>query len=81
MFTKCDECPEAMEDPRACAENNTSRLVEFCKQAFSRYSFFAASVAGSSGLLADSSGRQMSIPFHVQPTGIVEPLQWIIGDE
>ena len=79
VFTKCDGCPEAIEDPFAFAANNTSRLFEFCRRTFSRHAFFAASVAGSSGLLADTSGRQMRIPLHIQPRGVIEPLKWIVS--
>jgi hypothetical protein len=78
VFTKCDGCPEAMDDPSAFAANNTSRLFEFCRRTFPRLGFFAASVAGSSGLITDSDGRQMSIPFHIEPRGIIEPLKWIV---
>ena len=79
VFTKCDGCPEAIEDPSVFAANNTPRLFEFCRRTFSRHAFFAASVAGSSGVLADTSGRQMQIPFHIEPHGVVEPLQWIVS--
>lgn len=79
VFTKCDGCPEAIEDPHAFAANNTSRLFEFCRRTFSRHAFFAASVAGSSGVLADTSGRQMRIPLHIQPRGVIEPLKWIVS--
>ncbi len=79
VFTKCDGCPEAVEDPAAFAANNTSRLYEFCRRTFQRHAFFAASVAGSSGILADEHGVQMRLPFHTQPQGVVEPLQWIVG--
>ena len=80
VFTKCDGCPEAIEDPTTFAANNTSRLYECCRRTFSRHAFFAASVAGSSGLAADESGRQMRLPFHIQPRGILEPLQWIVAN-
>ena len=81
VFTKCDGCPEAIEDPSVFAANNTPRLFEFCRRTFPRHAFFAASVAGSSGVLADSSGRQMRVPFHIHPRGVIEPLQWIISHD
>jgi len=81
VFTKCDGCPEALEDPRQFAANNTSRLYEYCGEKFKRHEFFASSVAGSSGLLADSRGRRMRIPFHIQPCGVLEPLRWIISQD
>jgi hypothetical protein len=78
VFTKCDGCPEAIEDPSSFAANNTPRLYEFCRRTFANHEYFAASVAGSSGILADSRGLQMQVPFHTQPRGVVEPLQWIV---
>ena len=80
VFTKSDSCPEAIEDPATFAVNNTSRLYEFCRRTFPKYRFFAASVAGSSSLVTDTRGRTASVPFHIQPKGIVEPLKWIIRE-
>ncbi len=79
VFTKCDGCPEAIEDPDSFAANCTPRLFEFCRRTFPRHAFFAASVAGTSGVLADSRGLQMRVPFHIQPRGVVEPLKWIVS--
>ncbi|QDT08169.1 TRAFAC clade GTPase domain-containing protein [Planctomycetes bacterium K23_9] len=79
VFTKCDGCPEAIEDPARFAANNTPRMFEYCRRTFTNHNFFAASVAGSSGTLADSNGRQTRMPFHIQPQGVLEPLRWIVG--
>ena len=79
VFSKCDGCPEATQDPTQFAANNTPRLFEFCRRTFSRHAFFAASVAGNSGMLADRTGLQMRIPFHIEPRGVVQPLQWVVG--
>lgn len=79
VFTKCDVCPEAREDPAAFAANNMPRLVEFCQRTFGHHAFFAASVAGSTGILSDQTGRRTQIPFHVEPHGISEPLEWIMS--
>ena len=79
VFTKCDGCSEAREDPAGFAANNTPRLFEFCRRTFRDHAFFAASVAGSSGILSDESGCQQRVPFHVQPQGILEPLRWIVS--
>jgi hypothetical protein len=81
VFTKCDGCLEAIEDPAAFAANNTPRLYEYCRRTFRRHAFFAASVVGSSGALVDANGRQMNIPFHIQPGGVIEPLQWIVSQD
>lgn len=78
VFTKSDVCPEAKDDPAAFAANNMPRLVEFCQRTFGHHAFFAASVAGSTGMLSDQTGRHTQIPFHVEPHGISEPLEWIM---
>jgi len=78
VFTKCDGCPEALEDADRFAANNTPRLYEFCRRTFSEHAFFSASVAGSAGVITDEQGYQSSVPFHVQPQGVIEPLQWIV---
>ncbi len=79
VFTKCDGCPEAREDPTSFAANNTPRLFEFCRRTFHDHAFFAASVAGSSGILADETGCRQRVPFHIQPQGVLEPLRWIVS--
>ncbi len=81
VFTKCDACPEAKENPSAFAANNTARLYDYCRQTFRRAEFFAAGVAGSTGVLADCNGWQMRVPFHIQPYGVLEPLRWIVEHE
>ncbi len=81
VFTKCDECPEAVDNPSAFASNNTPRLFDFCRQTFRRLEFFAAGVAGSTGVLADDRGWQMRVPFHIQPYGVLEPLRWIVSNK
>jgi len=78
IFTKCDQCPEASDDAALFAANNTPRLFEFCKRTFAHHAFFAASVAGSSGTVCDDQGHQRRVPFHIEPRGILEPLQWLI---
>lgn len=79
VFTKCDGCPEATQDPTQFAANNTPRLFEFCRRTFPRHAFFAASVAGNSGMITDHTGLKMRMPFHIEPRGVLQPLQWVVG--
>ncbi|MCA9125776.1 MAG: hypothetical protein KDB22_01780 [Planctomycetales bacterium] len=79
VFTKCDACPEAMDDPAAFAANNAPRLHDFCQQTFRRIEFFAAGIAGCTGVLADCRGWQTRVPLHIQPHGVLEPLRWILA--
>jgi hypothetical protein len=79
VFTKSDQCPDAIEDASSFAANNTPRLYEYCRRTFAHHQYFAVAVAGSSGLLADTNQLRMRVPFHVQPNGIVDPLRWIVS--
>lgn len=78
VFTKTDLCPEARDDPAQFAVNNVPRMVQFCKNHRGRHKFFATSVVGSSALMIDEMGCETQIAFHVEPRGVVEPLDWII---
>lgn len=79
VLTKCDGCPEAMENPQSFAANNLPRLYEFCRRTFPRHQYFSASVAGNTGVATDSTGYQHRIPLHIEPCGIVEPLCWLVA--
>ncbi len=81
VFTKCDACPEAVQNPSNFASSNTRRLFDFCHQRFKRVEFFATGVAGSTGVLMDHRGWKTRIPFHIQPHGILEPLKWLLAAE
>lgn len=78
VFTKCDGCPEAVENPAAFAAHNAPRLHAFCKRTFKSHAYFAVSVVGSSIPLEDGQGQRVGVPLHLEPQGILEPLQWLI---
>lgn len=79
VFTKCDACPEAIENPKEFAANNMPRLVEFSRRTFSRHQYFAAGIAGNTAVLNESGKNPQRIPLHVEPRGIVEPLDWLVS--
>ncbi len=78
VLTKCDACPEAIDEPSSFAANNLPRLHEFCRRTFSRYRYFAASVAGNTGQLLETNRSPLRIPLHIEPRGVVEPLSWLV---
>ena len=80
VMTKSDECPEAMVDARGFVAENMPGMMRQCKQRFAFCSYFAASVVGSSIASTDQYGAEISIPLHIQPAGIVEPLEWIMSN-
>ncbi len=77
VFTKCDQCPEVRDDPERFAANNLPRLLQYCQRGFSEYRFFAASAVSHCATLMDDYGCSSEIALHVEPRGVVEPLQWI----
>jgi hypothetical protein len=79
VFTKSDTSPEAELAPDRFAANNMPRLVDFCQRNFGSHRFFAASVVGSSCLIGDDITGYQQIPLHIEPRGVIEPLQWVIG--
>jgi len=78
VFTKSDRCPEVDHDVNKFAESHLPGLTQFCKQRFQDYRFFSTSVVGGSMTTHDRYGSQIQIPLHVQPHGVIEPLQWIM---
>jgi len=78
IFTKSDWCPEAKEDPTRFAAEHMPGLMQFCKQSLQDHGFFASSVVGSSASMIDRYGCMEQIPFHIEPYGILEPLEWIM---
>ncbi len=78
VLTKADCCPEALEDPAAFAAATMPGLVQACQRHLARHQFFACSVVGSHAMATDSYGRRMHVPLHVEPRGVMEPLEWII---
>ncbi|MCA9212987.1 MAG: hypothetical protein KDB27_07980 [Planctomycetales bacterium] len=79
VFTKCDSCHEAVDDPQAFANANMPGFTKYLERNFAAFKFFSASVVGSTGTLVDRLGRIDQIPFHVSPHGIIEPVEWLIS--
>ena len=78
VFTKSDTCPEAAENPAEFATANLPGLVQACERRFARFRVFAAGVVGSSATATDDYGRSMMVPLHIEPHGIIEPLEWMM---
>lgn len=79
VYTKSDTCPEAAADPETFAENTMPGLVQSCRRHFANGRFFAAGIVGSYAMAVDSYGRRSQVPLHVEPHGLLEPLDWIMA--
>jgi hypothetical protein len=78
VLTKCDQCPEVQRDPENFVTHHLPRLLQYCRKGFQRFQFFAASAVADCVTLVDDYGCASQIPLHVEPKGIIEPLQWIM---
>ena len=78
VFTKSDTCPEAEECPIRFAQHNMPRFVDFCERKLPKHQYFAASVIGASCYVNDSDLGHRNVPLHIQPRGVIEPLQWLV---
>jgi hypothetical protein len=76
VFTKSDICPEVRENPRQFAESNLPGLTQNCEARFSFHEFFATALVGSHAFGVDGYGRRVQVPLHVEPRGVVEPMEW-----
>ena len=80
LFTKDDTCPEARENPARFAKANLPGLANYCTRYFSKHAFFSAGIVGSAATVLSDHGFRMQIPLHVEPHGIIEPLEWILNN-
>lgn len=78
IYTKADSCPEAMEDPQDFARATMPGFVQGCERHFGRHRFFASGIVGSYAMGVDGYGRRQHMPLHVEPRGIIEPLEWLM---
>lgn len=78
VLTKTDGCHEAVTDVDSFSKSNLPGLVHYCEQRMSAFDFFSASVVASTMNVVDSRGIEYQAPLHIQPRGIVEPLEWIL---
>ncbi len=79
VLTKTDGCREAGADAVKFARSNLMGLTQYCEQKLASFRFFSASVVGSTMSVLDDYGAEYQAPLHIQPRGIIEPLDWILG--
>lgn len=80
VFTKADLTESCFDDPVAFARRHMPGLSQHCRERFRKHQFFAAGVAGAVGYRRLSNGARQCFPLRVEPRGIVEPFQWLLGE-
>jgi hypothetical protein len=78
VLTKADECEQCFDDPAAFAQSRAPGFWRHCRERFGNYRFFAAGVAGGCAYRSRRYGRER-VPLRVEPRGIVEPFEWLVG--
>ena len=78
LFTKADTCPEAHANPAQFAAANLPGLTNYCERHFEKYAFFSSGIVGSTATVISNQGFRMQIPLHIEPRGVIEPLEWIM---
>jgi hypothetical protein len=79
VFTKADQCPPCREDPAAFAATHAAGLWQQCRERFANFRFFAAGVAGACGFRRTGNHARAHVPLRIEPHGIVEPFDWLLG--
>lgn len=78
VLSKADQCENCFEDPADFAHKRASGLWRHCVERFPRHRFFASGVAGSCAGV-DVRGGRIVVPLRIEPRGIVEPFEWLVG--
>jgi hypothetical protein len=79
IFSKADRVEECFDDPAAFARNHASGLWQHCQERFGLHRFFASGVAGSCAVRDSITEGRAQVPLRIEPRGIVEPFEWILG--
>ncbi len=79
IFSKADEREDCFIDPAAFAARHASGLWRLCQERFREVQFFASGVAGSCAYRNVPKLGRVRVPLRVEPRGIIEPFEWLIG--
>lgn len=80
VFTKADRCEECFLNPEQFARAHTAGLWQHCQERLARYRYFAAGVAGTCVQRTVGREGKKCVPLRIEPRGIVEPFDWLIGE-
>jgi hypothetical protein len=78
ILTKADYCEECRDDPEGFVRAHAGGLWQQCRERFSRYRFFAASVSGNCLTCGTMTEGPVHFPLRIEPHGIEEPFHWMV---
>jgi hypothetical protein len=79
IFTKADECERCFEDPAEYAQQHVPGLWQYCRERLQDVHYFASGVAGACSVRNVPYEGRCRVPLRVEPRGIVEPFEWLVG--
>ena len=79
VLSKGDQCESCFDDPAEFAKRRAAGLWQHCVERFPRHKFFAAGVAGACAPRWLRGGIRVTTPLRVEPRGILEPFEWVVG--
>ena len=79
ILSKADQSEECQTDPAAYAKAHATGLWQHCQKRFGCHKFFAAGVAGACAWHESVTEGRAQVPLRVEPHGIVEPFEWLVG--
>ena len=79
VLTKTDQAEQCRTDPTAFVRTHAPGMWQHCQQRFRNHRVFAASVVGCCAWRQSRGEGRRRMPLRVEPHGIVEPFQWLLG--
>jgi hypothetical protein len=79
ILSKADQVEECVADPAGFAQAHAAGLWRHCQERFGCHKFFAAGVAGSCAWRDTTTRGRFLVPLRIEPHGIVEPFEWLLG--
>lgn len=79
VLSKADRCEHCFDNPAKHAQLSASGLWEHCQERFPKHRFFASGVAGACVTHFVRGAGHVVAPLRIEPRGIVEPFEWLVG--
>jgi hypothetical protein len=79
VFSKADMCTQCALNPEEFAKQRANGLWQHCQERFPKHKYFAAAVAGACATRERFGLGLVQAPLRVEPKGIVEPFEWLLG--
>ena len=79
VLSKSDQTEMCFQHPEEHARQHAPSLWKLCQSRFRHVEYFATGVAGACAYRMVFPRDRVRIPLRVEPRGIVEPFEWMVG--